>query len=540
MQLVTAFREHVQNRCDIGAQCRVADANQCGQFHFVRLEPGRHGDGRWVWGREDSYDGDGLGLNERDVVLLIWEDDKIVGGCHTDGGAGASRVPNKAQANPSELPMSGSAPVGRSPGQTVHRGNTSCVVSGSNYVLGLVERRRECDRHVQLKLFLDGGGRRLDRMRHRLTVAANQAQECAGARASNKNAGLSHRSHGCWQILRLQASLSTSEREYIAVHSVRSLPTYVQLAILNPSQSLESAALYKPEVAVAGSVSVRLNHAQERAISASLDVAVPFTLIQGPPGTGKTRTIVALVSAMVMTPGAGGGGRSGARVLVCAPSNAAVDEIAMRLFEGLTAAGSGDLAKVVRVGARGQMRPEVWEAMSLDRLADRAGIAVDTTSGDGSGSSRPEGLLGTAASGVGDAQSAAVRALGRAARDAAAVAADRRRCGQQTRARVLAGARVVCTTLSGAGSAVVKAGDRSSAFDAVVVDEAAQAIEASALVPLPLVCTGGGTRYKCVLVGDPQQLPATVLSRAAEERLYGRSLFERLQAAGREPHLLSV
>jgi senataxin len=98
----------------------------------------------------------------------------------------------------------------------------------------------------------------------------------------------------------------------------------------------------------------------------------------------------------------------------------------------------------------------------------------------------------------------------------------------------------VCATLSGAGSAAVKAGDRCSAFDAVVVDEAAQAIEASALVPLPLICAGGGNRFKCVLVGDPQQLPATVLSRAAEERLYGRSLFERLQAAGREPHLLSV
>jgi hypothetical protein len=502
------------------------------------LEPGRHGDGRWAWGREDDNDGDGLGLNERDVVLLVWEDDEAVGGCHTVGGSGASRgAVSRKGPNPSEATIRGSDASGRASEQTVHSSKSLGVTSGSDYALGLVERRKERDRHVQLKLFLEGGGRRMDRMRHRLTVAANQAQDSAGSRGGNKSAALPHRGRGCWQILRLQASISTSEREYIAVHSLRSLPTYVQSAILDPSPNQGSECLVKTAVAVAGASSARLNHAQERAIAASLDITVPFTLIQGPPGTGKTRTIVALVSALVMT---GGGEWSGARVLVCAPSNAAVDEIAMRLFEGLGAAGGGGVAKVVRVGARGQMRSEVWDAMSLDRLADRAGSAVDDIAGDGSGLSRPEGLLGTAASGVGDAQSAAVRALGRAARDAAAVAADRRRSGQLTRARVLAAARVVCATLSGAGSAAVKAGDRSSAFDAVVVDEAAQAVEASALVPLPLVCAGGGSRFKCVLVGDPQQLPATVLSRAAEERMYGRSLFERLQAAGREPHLLAV
>jgi DNA polymerase III delta prime subunit len=501
------------------------------------LEPGRNGDGRWALGRDDDNDGDDLNLNERDIVLLVWEDDETVGSCQTAGSNGASRsgVSRKGHVSPKETPVSASARV---PDQTLQIKKSLGVMSGSDYALGLVERRRDRDRHVQLKLFLDGGGRRMDRMRHRLTVAANQAQESAGPRGGNKSACLSHRSRGCWQILRLQASLSTSEREYIAVHSVRSLPAYVQSAILDPSQKLASTAVFKPSAAVSEG-SARLNHAQERAISASLDVAVPFTLIQGPPGTGKTRTIVALVTALVMTPGVCGGEWSGARVLVCAPSNAAVDEIAMRLFEGLAAAGGGGLAKVVRVGARGQMRPEVWDAMSLDRLADRAGTVVNDVPGD-SGSSRPEGLLGTAASGVGDAQSAAVRALGRAARDAAAVAADRRRSGQQSRARVLAAARVVCATLSGAGSAAVKGGDRSSGFDAVVVDEAAQAIEASALVPLPLVCAGGGSRFKCVLVGDPQQLPATVLSRAAEELMYGRSLFERLQAAGREPYLLSV
>lgn len=43
-------------------------------------------------------------------------------------------------------------------------------------------------------------------------------------------------------------------------------------------------------------------------------------------------------------------------------------------------------------------------------------------------------------------------------------------------------------------------------FDTVVIDEAAQAVELSTLIPLKY----GAKR--CILVGDPSQLPATVLS----------------------------
>lgn len=45
---------------------------------------------------------------------------------------------------------------------------------------------------------------------------------------------------------------------------------------------------------------------------------------------------------------------------------------------------------------------------------------------------------------------------------------------------------------------------------------------------------------KCVLVGDPQQLPATVLSMKAKARLMERSLFERLQQGGCPVHMLMV
>ena len=57
-------------------------------------------------------------------------------------------------------------------------------------------------------------------------------------------------------------------------------------------------------------------------------------------------------------------------------------------------------------------------------------------------------------------------------------------------------------------------------------------------------CALGGSSARllcrCVLVGDPQQLPATVLSKRSKALAFERSLFERLQLAGWPVHLLRV
>ena len=57
------------------------------------------------------------------------------------------------------------------------------------------------------------------------------------------------------------------------------------------------------------------------------------------------------------------------------------------------------------------------------------------------------------------------------------------------------------------------------------IPQAAQALEPAALIPLPLLSPAGHV----VLVGDPAQLPATVLSGAAAAANLAQSLFERLQ-----------
>jgi len=94
-------------------------------------------------------------------------------------------------------------------------------------------------------------------------------------------------------------------------------------------------------------------------------------------------------------------------------------------------------------------------------------------------------------------------------------------------------ANIVFATLSGAailqGASLSQtkwsAGEGVS-FDTVIIDEAAQATELSCLVPLIL-----GPK-KCYLVGDPQQLPATVFSSGSMAMAYGQSLLERLFRGG--------
>ncbi|KAF8908973.1 AAA domain-containing protein [Gymnopilus junonius] len=70
------------------------------------------------------------------------------------------------------------------------------------------------------------------------------------------------------------------------------------------------------------------------------------------------------------------------------------------------------------------------------------------------------------------------------------------------RNEILTQADVVCSTLSGAGHDILASLD----FDMIIIDEAAQAIELSSLIPLKYRFS------RCVMVGDPKQLPPTVLS----------------------------
>jgi hypothetical protein len=86
---------------------------------------------------------------------------------------------------------------------------------------------------------------------------------------------------------------------------------------------------------------------------------------------------------------------------------------------------------------------------------------------------------------------------------------------------------IICTTLNSAGHNSLSG----MKFQICIVDEAAQATEPSLLIALSMSCK------HCILIGDCNQLPATVFSQSAKNAGYDVSLFERLLKS-RHPFVL--
>ncbi|PWN18846.1 hypothetical protein BCV69DRAFT_314405 [Microstroma glucosiphilum] len=301
-----------------------------------------------------------------------------------------------------------------------------------------------------------------------------------------------------------------------------------------------------------------VNEPQAEAILGALH-SDGFTLVQGPPGTGKTKTICSLVAHFVATrktpaPIAVGQGRTPVapvtkKLLMCAPSNAAIDEVAKRAKLGFKGPdGRNVKVNVVRLGREDAMN-EATKDVSLDALVE---AALANSSGQGIDNSafeqaqielrsirdereRKQLELEQAKASVNETLikhlDLEIRALGSKrltaaqklddARDKRQTAsrkmdADRRR----VRTEILLNADVICTTLSGAGHEALVS--LPIDFETVVIDEAAQAVELSILIPLRYGCK------RCIMVGDPRQLPPTVLSKKAVTLKYSQSLFVRL------------
>ena len=235
------------------------------------------------------------------------------------------------------------------------------------------------------------------------------------------------------------------------------------------------------------------------------------------------------------------------KLLVCAPSNAAVDELVMRFKAGIkTLDGVEHKVNVVRLGRSDAMNENVKD-ITLDELVNKRlgltsndkdfeanaqlftkhknvsaklnevrdqmdsgefkGEALEKITNDFHNLRRQKADLGKQIDNAKDEQKLAVRNK------------DIQRRREQE--KVLKEAHIVCGTLSGSGHDMFQ--NMSLEFETVIVDEAAQCVEMSALIPLKYGCA------KCILVGDPKQLPPTVFSKEAAAFQYEQSLFVRMQ-----------
>ena len=240
-----------------------------------------------------------------------------------------------------------------------------------------------------------------------------------------------------------------------------------------------------------------LNQAQQLAVKKALS-AEDVALIHGPPGTGKTTTLVAVIRAAV---------QRGDRVLACAPSNMAVDNLANSLVK------AGET--IVRIGHPARVLPHL-QTHTLDaqveqhddyRLAKRLRK-------DAFGLKSNAGKWRRAKPEKGAKQ--AMR------QEAKQLLAEARSLEARAVERVLDGTPILLSTLTALDSGLI--GQRQ--FDLCVIDEAGQSTEPAIWIPL--------TRsQKVVLAGDHLQLPPTVLSQQAADEGFSVSLLERLML--REP-----
>ncbi|OQV04182.1 hypothetical protein CLAIMM_09105 [Cladophialophora immunda] len=353
-------------------------------------------------------------------------------------------------------------------------------------------------------------------------------------------------------------SLTPLEREYGALMALQYYDLCDEIIKAQPSPILD----YPEEVLQPIKTTYSVNFAQAKAVKSALDNDA-FTLIQGPPGSGKTKTICALVGAMLTgfvrkqingaarsstTPGASRPPSSSKKILVCAPSNAAVDELVMRLKTGVTMLdGTFEKISVVRLGRSEVINTNVKDVTLEELVNAKLSAAAPRAAGedihglmmqhkevseelrnlrdsiqDRRGKGQP---VPTADEQLTDALRRKQNGLGSriddlrekqntASRD---VELSRKRIQQE----ILDSAHVLCATLSGSGHDLFQS--LNVEFETVIIDEAAQSIELSALIPLKYGCS------KCILVGDPKQLPPTVLSRKAAKFQYEQSLFARME-----------
>jgi senataxin len=102
---------------------------------------------------------------------------------------------------------------------------------------------------------------------------------------------------------------------------------------------------------------------------------------------------------------------------------------------------------------------------------------------------------------------------------------------QELETHLLNSSHIVLTTLGSAGSRAVEAARK---FEVIVIDEAAQSSEMNTLLALQL-----GSSH-AILVGDPQQLPATIFSMSGRSNKYDRSLFQRLEQCKHPVVMLNI
>jgi hypothetical protein len=295
----------------------------------------------------------------------------------------------------------------------------------------------------------------------------------------------------------------------------------------------------------------RLNASQQHAVQRFVATPEGAVLLQGPPGTGKTTTIVQMLAALVS---------KGQRVLVCAPSNKAVQILAERFVEEYQ-------APVILAGIESKVSDTLRPVFLQTWLSDCYSLLSDVAIKSAATKNEKQFLkaLDEALTDVDMAENRiniyfseinakyfpqlkeclmALRektesfdfsqknalTLFKEQISARLAQLTRRKdrilgalpSGDAIEVALLNRSKVIFSTLSVAGR-LQMLDTAVEPVDVLIVDEAGQSVEAETLIAFQHMPN------KVLLVGDTKQLPATVISDLAKQKGFSRSMMERLE-----------
>ncbi|KAM8939997.1 DNA-binding protein SMUBP-2 [Pelodytes ibericus] len=235
-----------------------------------------------------------------------------------------------------------------------------------------------------------------------------------------------------------------------------------------------------------------LDDSQKEAVVFSLGQR-EVAIVHGPPGTGKTTTVVEIILQAV---------KQGQKILCCAPSNVAVDNLVDRLARYRE--------KILRLGHPARLQ-ESLQHHCLDAVlarSDNAQIVADIRRDIDQNFAKIKKLQRKEEKYSLRNEIKALRKELKAREETAMI-------------ETLRQANVILATNTGASLDGPLKLLPENHFDLVVIDECAQALEASCWIPLLQA-------KKCILAGDHKQLPPTILSHKAAADGLSLSLMERV------------